>query len=383
MTPHRFRVTRTQLADARDLFYFDDSEPYISGAATRRLLDSRDLPEVANSSEMRKDPLTGHWVAYAAHRMNRTFMPPANENPLAPSIPGQLPTEVPADDYDVVVFENRFPAFSRGAELNSDGPQLSSDNLGIPRLPARARCEVICFTPEYDKHFRELSPQRVRTVIEAWVHRTRELSRLDEVKAVFPFENRGEEIGVTLPHPHGQIYAYPFVPPRLDAIMQSCRAHQREHGRLLFDDFLTAEHAAGDRIIATGEHFTTLVPPAAKWPVEAMIVPHRDVADFTELTDVEKDELATMYLDLLGRVDRFFEGVDKVPYIAGWHQTPVGSPAGNMRLHLHLFSLMRSPHRMKFLAGSESSMEVWVNDTTPEKIAERFREIASPLPRKD
>lgn len=380
MTSHHFRVTCTQLADARELFYFDDSEPYVSGNATRELTDHRDLPQVANSSEMRRDPLTGRWVAYAAHRMNRTFMPPANENPLAPSIPGQLPTEIPADDYDVVVFENRFPSFSQGAEINRDSLQLSSDNLKIPRLPARARCEVICFTPEYDKHFRELSPKRVRTVIEAWAHRTRELSQLDEVKAVFPFENRGAEIGVTLQHPHGQIYAYPFVPPRLDAVMQSCRAYLREHDRLLFDDFLAAEHTAGDRLITIGEYFTTLVPPAAKWPVEAMIVPHRDVANFTDLTGAEKDELATMYLDLLARVDRFFEGVETVPYIAGWHQAPAGSPAGSMRLHLNLFSLMRSPNRMKFLAGSESSMEVWVNDITPEKIAERFREISAPLP---
>lgn len=379
MTSHRFRVTRTQLADARELLYFDDSEPYVSGEATRALIDPRDLPEVANSSEMRKDPLTGRWVAYAAHRMNRTFLPPANENPLAPSLSGQLPTEIPADDYDVVVFENRFPSFSRGANIDSTDTLLTSTNPEIPRLAARARCEVICFTPEYDKHFRELSTQRVRTVIEAWAHRTEHLSQLEGVKAVFPFENRGEEIGVTLQHPHGQIYAYPFIPPRLEAILQSCRTYLGEHGRSLFDDLLTAEHAAGDRIIARGEHFTTLVPPAAKWPVEAMLIPHRDVADFTDLNDEEKGELATMYLDLLGRVDRFFEGVDKLPYIAGWHQAPVGSPAGIMRLHLSLFSLMRSPNRMKFLAGSESAMEVWVNDTTPEKIAERFREISSPL----
>ena len=372
---HPFRITRTTLADGRELLYFDDEPRYVSGELTRELADSRELPPTQPQSEMRQDPLTGQWYAYAAHRMNRTFMPPANENPLAPTRPGELPTEIPATDYDVVVFENRFPSLSQhmadpaALEGYVDGFALSA------RHAAAGRCEVICFTPDVSQSFKDLSEQRARTVVEAWAHRTAELSALDGVEHVFPFENRGEEIGVTLQHPHGQIYAYPFVPPRAAAIAQRCQNHRAATGGDLFDDLLAEELRVGSRIVAAGEHFVAFVPVAAKWPVEVMLVPRRAVPDFAALDDAEKDELTRMYLDLLARMDRFFDGVDRTPYIAAWNQAPVHAPADG-RLHLQLFSMMRSPGRMKFLAGSESGMGAWISDTTPERIADRFRGIA-------
>ncbi|RAV31442.1 galactose-1-phosphate uridylyltransferase [Corynebacterium heidelbergense] len=376
-TGHSFRVTRTNLADGRELLYFDDDPAFVSGERSRELTDRRDLPPAATQSEMRQDPLTGQWYVYAAHRMNRTFMPPANENPLAPTRPGELPTEIPADEYDVVVFENRFPSLSMHTE-SAASAQVDGDPL-FPRAAAVGRCEVVCFTSDATLSFRDLPLRRARTVVEAWAHRTRELGELPGVKYVYPFENRGAEIGVTLQHPHGQIYAYPFVPPRAAEIAERSAAYWREHGRDLFTDVLAAEVRAGTRIIAQGEHFTAYVPAAAKWPVEAMLMPNRPVANFAELAEAEKHELTVMYLDLLRRVDRFFEGVDRTPYIASWNQAPVGGAAqgcGGMRLYLQLYSMMRSPGRMKFLAGSESGQEAWISDTTPEAIAQRLRDIA-------
>lgn len=369
------RKTSTTLADGRELIYFDDSEPWVSGKATRELVDPRDLPELHTESEMRRDPLTGEWVVLAAHRMNRTFMPPANENPLAPSKPGQLPTEIPADDYDVVVFENRFPSFSAHMQVPADYDYSVAGEELFPRAPALGRCEVVCFTANPDASFRDLAPSRVRTVIEAWADRTRELSALPGVQQVVPFENRGAEIGVTLQHPHGQIYAYPYLPPRTRAIISQAKQHREKTGRDLFDDIIAAERRS-NRVISETEHWIAYVPAAAKWPLEIIIAPVRNVADFTGLTDVEKQELAQLYLDILGRVDRFFEGVDKTPYIAAWNQAPVGEGRELMRLHLQLFSLMRSPGRMKYLAGSESAMAAWMNDTTPENIAQRLKDVA-------
>ncbi|KAB3519851.1 galactose-1-phosphate uridylyltransferase [Corynebacterium sp. zg254] len=372
---HPVRVTRTELSDGRELLYFDDQPSFVSGELTRELKDSRELPPAQTQSEMRQDPLTGQWYAYAAHRMNRTFMPPANENPLAPTKPGELPTEIPADDYNVVVFENRFPSLSlhmadpAALEGWEDGFALSS------RRAAAGRCEVICFTPDVSQSFKDVGFHRARTVVEAWAHRTAELSALEGVEHVYPFENRGEEIGVTLQHPHGQIYAYPFVPPRAAEVAARVRAHREQHGTDLFDDLLAEERRVGERIVAEGEHFTAVVPVAAKWPVEVMLMPHRAVPNFAELTDPEKDELTRMYLDLLAQIDRFFDGVDKTPYIASWNQAPVNAPQDG-RLYLQLFSMMRSAGRMKFLAGSESGMGAWISDTTPERIAARFREIA-------
>ena len=382
---HPMRITRTQLADGRELLYFDDTPEFVSGERTRTLVDERELPAASSASELRQDPLTGAWYTYAAHRMNRTFLPPANENPLAPTRPGQLPTEIPADDYDVVVFQNRFPSLAQ-AESQATLATGTAAPAFVPSKPGHGRCEVVCFTPNSQVSFRDLPYTRARTIVEAWAHRTKELSALPGIEYVYPFENRGEEIGVTLQHPHGQIYAYPFVPERAAQIAARAQEFRQaqggagtgtgaETGPDLFDHILECEHADGQRVVVQGEYFTAFVPAAAKWPVEIMLLPHRAVPNFAELHDAEKDELTQMYLDILGRMDRFFDGVEHTPYIASWNQAPVNAPE-NGRLHLQLFSLMRSPGRMKFLAGSESGQGAWISDTTPERIAARFREIA-------
>ncbi|AZA11192.1 galactose-1-phosphate uridylyltransferase [Corynebacterium gerontici] len=363
-------ITEGTLADGREIIYFDDREH-----GDRVLEDTRDLPEANTASEIRRDPLTGAWVAYASHRMNRTFMPPANENPLAPTKPGELPTEIPSPSYDVVVFENRFPSFTQhmdtaGWDHHVDGSEL------FPREPALARCEVVCFTEDVQQSFKDLDVTRIRTVIEAWAHRTAALSQIPGVQQVFPFENRGEEIGVTLQHPHGQIYSYPFLSPRLKQVVEQAKAHALAQGDNLFDAILAAERQAGTRVIEDGEHFLTFVPATAKWPVEVMVMPKRHVPDFTELQEEEREELAGLLKRLYTAFDQFFEGVEKTPYIAGWTQAPVDPELRTYgRLHLQMFSLMRSPGRMKFLAGSESAQGVWINDTTPEAIAKKFQEV--------
>lgn len=371
--PMPIRKTRTRLSDGRELIYFDDTEPYASGVVTRELHDGRDLVPVEAASTMRFDVLTGEWVTLAAHRMNRTFLPATDECPLCPTRPGRPATEIPAGDYDVAVFENRFSSLGSAAE---EVPGLVDGERLWPQRAADGRCEVVCFTGDHDRGFAQLPVSRVRTVLEALRDRTRELSALPSVAQVYCFENRGEEIGVTLSHPHGQIYAYPTLPPRTTALLRQAEEHRKRTGRSLLRDVLDAERRAGTRVVVEGEHWTAYVPAAARWPVELHVAPHRDVADLIELDDAELDELSHLYLDVLGRLDRFFDGVDRLPYIAGWHQAPIGAGRDLGRLHLQVFSLMRSPHRMKFLAGSESGMGAWISDTTPERIAARFREVA-------
>ena len=245
-----------------------------------------------------------------------------------------------------------------------------------PSRPGTGRCEVVCFTADHSASFASLSPQRARTVIEAWADRTAELSALPGVGQVFCFENRGEEIGVTLHHPHGQIYAYPFVTPRTDALLRQAAAHHDRTGGDLLRDVLEAERRSGSRVVLSGEHWTAYVPAAARWPVEVHLAPHRDVPDLAALNSGERDELAAVYLDLLRRADRYFEGVAALPYIAGWHQAPVGEGRELGRLHMQLFSILRAPGKLKYLAGSESGMGAWVNDASPEMIAERLLEVA-------
>ena len=371
----RIRRTSSRMADGRELIYFDDSEPYVSGGATRVVPDTRPLPPaVGGGSQLRYDVLTGEWVAIASYRNDRIFMPPRDECPLCPTGRGTVPSEVPAPDYDVVVFENRFPSLSTRA----DGvPGLIDGEPLWPERPGLGRCEVVCFTCDHNASFSSLGPARARTVIEAWADRTGELSQLDGVREVFCFENRGEEIGVTLSHPHGQIYAYPFVTPRTQALLRQAAEHRASTGGSLLRDVLDAERRAGSRVVLSGEHWTAYVPAAARWPVEVHLAPHRDVPDLPALDDAEREELAHVYLELLRRADRYFDGVAALPYISGWHQAPVGAGRELGRLQLQLFSILRAPGKLKYLAGSESGVGAWVNDAIPERIAARLREVAS------
>jgi len=358
-------ITRTsrRLADGREIIYFDDTP----SAPARTAVDTRDLPEQAPRSQVRRDPLTGEWVAMATHRQTRTYKPPADLCPLCPSTPGR-PTEVPESSYDVVVFENRFPSFATGVP---GAPAVVDGMPMVPTAPGRGRCEVVCFTSEHTSSFGSLSPSRVRTVVDVLADRTEALNQVPGVEQVFPFENRGEEIGVTLHHPHGQIYGYPFLTPRTARMLDVAASYHDEHGRMLMGDVLAAERAAGARVIASSAHWTAFVPAASRWPVQVQLVPHRQVPDLPALSAVERDDFTILYLDVLGRLDGLYDR--PLPYVAAWHQAPARVGRHLCWLHLEVFSVLRTADKVKYLAGSESGMGVWINDVTPEQIAERLK----------
>jgi UDPglucose--hexose-1-phosphate uridylyltransferase len=363
---------RALLADGRELVYYDDPD---STLGAERSVDSRTLDPRPDTATMRLDVLTGDWISVAAARQNRVFLPPAEFDPLAPQSPSN-PSEIPAR-YDVAVFENRSPSFGPalatahgGAPAASDPPQGLADlaELGLGRTRSSVgRCEVVCFSPDTEGSFGTQTVTRARTVIEAWADRTAALSALPGVQQVFPFENRGEAIGVTLGHPHGQIYAYPYVTPRTSRLLESID----RLGDDLFDRILEFEQAS-TRVVLQGEHWTAFVPFAAHWPLEVHLVPHRHAADFAETTDAERDELASLYLRLLRGVDAAYE--TPTPYIAAWHQAPVNTGRSGARLHLQLTSPRRAADRLKFLAGSEAAMGAWIGDVPPERAAELVRE---------
>jgi UDPglucose--hexose-1-phosphate uridylyltransferase len=335
--------TAIRLADGRELLYYDERDD-----AVRSPVDHRDLPPRPPAPELRYDPLADEWVAIAVHRQGRTHLPPSDECPLCPSTPERL-TEIPAADYDVVVFENRFPSF---------------------RDPGR--CEVVCFTADHNTSFASLPPARVRTVLDALADRTAELSADSTVEQVFCFENRGVEIGVTLHHPHGQIYAYPFVTPRTRALITAARRHAAATGgRNLYADVLAAEREAGVRVVAANTHWTAYVPAAARWPFEVHIAPHRQVPDLPALTSLERDAFAPVYLRVLRAFDGLF-GVP-MPYVSAWHQAPVRDGREHGYLHLQVFSIRRAAGKLKYLAGSESAMGVFVNDIAPEEATRLLR----------
>jgi UDPglucose--hexose-1-phosphate uridylyltransferase len=363
-TPRAVR-TDTRLADGRDLFYYDPPGHHRDAPP-----DVRELPPPPESGQARFDPRTGEWVFVATHRQARTFLPAADRCPLCPSSPDNL-TEVPASEYAVAVFANRFPAL-----IGQASAPIEPDGSLLPVVPAVGRCEVICFDPRHDLAFADLHEDQVRLIVEAWADRTAELIARPDVVQVYCFENRGEEIGVTQHHPHGQIYGFPVVPPRTARMIARADAHRREHGTNLFEDVLAAELAAGDRVVTTNEHWVAFVPFAAKWPYELHLYPRLRVPDLPSLGPAERDSLAEMYLDVMRRFSRIFP--TPAPYVAAWHQAPRPSVPGGaqLALHLELFSNRRSPTALKYLAGTESGMDMFSNDVVPEAAAHRLRELA-------
>jgi UDPglucose--hexose-1-phosphate uridylyltransferase len=362
------KVTRSSitLADGRELIYYGESADWAAGFP-----DRRPIGPVEASSQVRYDPLLGEWVIIASHRQDRTYLPPADHCPLDPSRPGRL-TEIPAPGYQVVVFENRFPSLVT-APAGPGRAEAASDAL-LPARPGDGRCEVVCFSPDHDASFADLAHDQAALVLAAWTDRSAALAALPGVEQVFCFENRGREIGVTLTHPHGQVYAYPFVTPRTSRMLATSAAYRRDTGRNLFDEVLAAELADGSRIVIAGEHWAAFVPHAARWPYEVHLYPRRRRADLQALTAAEQDEFCDIYLDLLRRFDRLFD--TPAPYISGWHQAPVREGRQEFALHLELFTIRRAPGKLKYLAGSESGMGAFTNDIAPEAAAATLREKA-------
>ncbi len=344
-SPHDIRRSVQHLADGREIIFFDRP-----GAAERVVDDQRPLTPLTTASQIRRDPMLDEYVVIASHRQDRTYLPPADECPLDPSVNGRH-TEVPTEDYEVVVFENRFPSLS-----------------------GNGRCEVVCFSSDHDANFADLDPDRVALVLAAWIDRTEVLSALPSVEQVFCFENRGAEIGVTLSHPHGQIYAYPFITPRTTRMLEVAQRYQEQTGgRVLVDDVVAAEQRDGSRVIAENEHWTAFVPEAARWPVEVHLYPTRRVPDLPTLDEEQRAAFGPLYLDVLQRFDRLYNA--PLPYIAAWHQAPPSVGRNLLGLHLELFSTRRSADKLKFLAGSEAAMGAFIGDVTPEQTAARLREI--------
>ena len=230
---------------------------------------------------------------------------------------------------------------------------------------AAGRCEVVVFSAEHVGSLSGQTSKRFRTVVNAWIQRTQELKKLPGVEQVFIFENRGEEIGVTLHHPHGQIYCYPFITPSTEKL----RTQVSKTGN--FYETLLANEQGSPRELLNTDNFLAFVPFAARWPIEIQIMPKRHVSDLTELSEDETEEFAEIYQKLLASLDRLYDS--PTPYIAGIHQAPKNNP--ELRLMVKITSPRRAADKLKYLAGSESAMGAFISDTAPETIAEMIRGV--------
>lgn len=337
---------RGTLADGREILYFDDAGRDPAPPPP----DRRELERSVLTAELRHDPLLDEPVLVATHRQGRTHLPPASDCPLCPTR-GATATEVPADDYDVAVFENRFPSLP------------AAPPGGTPA----GRCEVICYAADHEASFAGLAPERLATVAAAWVHRTEALGALPGVRYVLAFENRGEEIGVTLHHPHGQIYAYPYLPPRIDRLLSVARRADGCPGCVAL-----RRELAGPRVVETTADAVAYVPAAARWPYEVHVVPRRHAAALGDLTPDERRALVTLQAGVLRRLDAVFGR--STPYMAGWLTAPVGPEEDRWHLRVQIVSPQRDAGKLKYLAGSESLAGAFINDVRPEDAAARLRD---------
>lgn len=330
--------TSAVLADGREIVYFDDLDRRRTPVRDRRVLEGR-----AEQGQIRIDPLTGEPVTLAAHRQSRTFLPPASECPLCP---GQ---EVPEPSFDVVSFENRWPSYTGTADHHP--------------LAAAGRCEVLVYTDQHDRRFADLPTRRVRTVIDAWADRSGEIGALPDVRHVACFENRGEQVGVTLHHPHGQVYGFPFVPPVVEQLVATARRSPGLYDRVV------GEESSGPRVVAEDDHWLCYTPFASRYPYEAIVMAKQHRTHLDALDGAARDSLAVMLPRLLRAFDRLFD--QACPYMAAWRQSPVDSD--DVRLHLRVMSPQRAPGKLKHLAGSEAAYGAFISDVAPEQAAQSLR----------
>lgn len=362
-------VNRTQfsLADGRSIFYYDSLD------SNRVSLDRRNQESPSPIGELRHDALRDDWVAIAAHRQTRTFMPPKELCPLCPTAVDadeKYLTEIPADSYEVVVFDNRFPSLTRpSADFELETPTALQ---GSP-LEAAGKCEVVCFSSNHTGSFKELSYSQVRIVLEAWKDRTAELGDLSDVQHVFPFENRGTEIGVTLPHPHGQIYGYSYIPAQIKNMLAAANDFYARTSKVLLDEIVAREILDDVRVVAQNSEWVAYVPYAARYPYEIHLAPKRSIMRLPDLDESASSSFAEIYLEVLKRLDGVFNM--EMPYIAAWYQAPFVENADNMRLHLQVTSIRRAPDKIKYLAGSEAAMGAFIGDVTPEQSAAQLRDV--------
>ena len=311
-------------------------------------------------AELRWDPFIEDWTMVVSSRQNRPQMP-KDFCPFCPSY-GNVP------EYEVLEYDNDFPA------LRQDPPEEDKVATDFFKTsPCYGKCEVILYSPKHTASMPELSDTHMRKLVDLWCERFSAMSADTKIKYVFIFENRGEAVGVTMPHPHGQIYGYPFLPKKLQLETNSARKYYKEKSRCLFCDHLENEKKERDRIIFQNEYFTVLLPFFTAYPYGVYIYSNEHKQYITDFTDEEKDALGVTVRDTSGMLDSLFGY--KFPYMMCMHNAPVNSGDYSKYFHFHIefYPPMRSAQKQKFNASSETGAWAACNPTCPEETAKELR----------
>lgn len=319
-------------------------------------------------TERRWDATLGEWRTFATHRQTRTFLPSAQACPLCPTRDAQRPTEISRVTYQLAVFDNKFPS------LLADPPPPSVPGTALnPVQPAIGATEVVLYSDRHDLTLADMDVEQICRLVDVWADRYAQLGAREEIGYVFVFENKGEVVGVTLNHPHGQVYGYPDVPPRPLRELTHATRHLEEHGTCVWCDQVARERTDGLRVVAANTNFTAYVPFAARFPYEVHVVSNRHATSLLDLTDPERAALARLLKTMLTGYDALFGF--SLPYVMSMHQAPTDDRPWLAVSHLHVefTPLHRSADRLKYIAGSELGAGAWINDAVPEQTADELR----------
>ncbi|MBA3947317.1 MAG: galactose-1-phosphate uridylyltransferase [Herpetosiphonaceae bacterium] len=319
-------------------------------------------------SELRWHPLMSQWVVTASQRQDRTFLPPEGFCPLCPTQPGGFPSEIPRPSYDIAVFRNKFPALTLPpAQTGILGSELT------PVAPDAGICEVIAYTPIHHTTLAELPLSQIDKLVQVWTQRYQELGQEPEIAYVYIFENKGIEIGVTLHHPHGQIYAYSFIPPNVGLRRVNEGRYLAQHGTNIHTAIIAGEQADGRRIVADHQDWLAFVPFYARWPYEVHIYPKVQREHLGQLTRAEQQGLAAILKDVTQRYDRLWDR--SMSYMMGIFQASTdGQPHPETRMNIEFYPPMRTASRRMYRAAGETGAGTFVNATLPEETAQALRD---------
>jgi len=313
-------------------------------------------PAGPKGGELRFHPLRREWNVYAAHRQNRTFKPSAADNPLAPTRADGPATEIPFADFELAVFENRFASFS------PEAPDPAAPS-GVAAERAHGRCDVVVYSADPSQALPTVTQGQRRLLVAAWIDRYEALARAG-AQFILPFENRGDEVGVTLHHPHGQIYAFPFTPR-----VQAEAAAAFRAGYDLEAALSDAEDAFG---VAEAGGLLAFCPPYARFPFEVWIAPRARRAGPWAFTEEECDAFAMLLGDVARRYDAYFGCA--TPYMLSLHAAPAGEHA-TFHFTAQFYPLLRAPGRLKYLASVEQATGAFTVDVMPDAAARTLRAL--------
>jgi UDPglucose--hexose-1-phosphate uridylyltransferase len=347
--------------DGRSLTLYGREKPRINGDVPSPFAEPLDA-----QPHLRWHPLRGEWITYAAHRQGRTFLPPPDYNPLAVTTDFAKPTELPPGKWDVAVFDNRFPSLALSAR--EPPPKI------VPTAPGRGKCEVVVYTQDPGTSLGALPLDHIELLLSVWGDRTSRLAAVDGIKYVLPFENRGIEVGATLHHPHGQIYAYPCVPPVPANMQRAALENYAAHGRGILQDLIQREIEADERIIYRGEHAVAFVPVCARYPYEVWVAPIEPVAGFADLSAEQMADTARALKTVLLKYDGLWKR--SFPYLMAWYQAPTdGEAHPESHLHAEFYPPYRTRDKLKYLAGTELAAGFFAMDALPEDKARELQAV--------